>query len=107
MISALVALNVIFTIVANAAFRFSARSATWSEVLTWQVLGNLAGLATVVSLTGLLRYVPLTIAFPVTTGISILGVQLVAAKWLFNEPVNTVQWAGALLIGLGVFLIQR
>jgi multidrug transporter EmrE-like cation transporter len=104
---ALVALNVLFTIVANAAFRVSARSATWAGVLTWQIVGNLAGFVTVVSLTGLLRYLPLTIAFPVTTGIGILGVQLVGARWIFGEPVALTQWAGALLIGLGVFLIQR
>ena len=105
--TALVALNVIFNIVANAAFRVSARSATWSDVVTWQVLGNLAGFITVLTLTGLLRYAPLSIAFPVTTGMSILGVQVVAAKWLFHEPINAVQWMGALLIGLGVFLVQR
>jgi multidrug transporter EmrE-like cation transporter len=107
MMTALVALNVIFSILANAAFRVSARSATWSGVLTWQVVGNLAGFVTVVSLTGLLRYLPLTIAFPVTTGMSILGVQVVAANWLFHEPIGLGQWAGALLIGLGVFLVQR
>ncbi len=104
---ALVALNVIFSIVANAAFRVSARSATWSDVVVWQVVGNLAGFITVVSLTGLLRDVPLAIAFPVTTGISILGVQLVAARWLFNESITPVQWAGAVLLVLGVFLVQR
>jgi len=104
---ALIALNVLFTIVANAAFRVSARAATWTDVLAWQVVGNLAGLVTVLSLTGLLRYLPLTIAFPLTTGIGILGVQLVGARWLFNEPIGLTQWAGALLIGLGVFLIQR
>lgn len=107
MLAALIALNVVFSIVANAAFRVSARSETWSGVLTWQVAGNLAGFVTVVTLTGLLRYVPLTIAFPVTTGMSILGVQIVAARWIFNEPVNAMQWAGALLIALGIFLVQR
>ncbi len=106
MMTVLIALNVAFSIVANAAFRVSARSATWSEVVGWQVVGNLAGFVTVVSLTGLLRYVPLAIAFPVTTGMSILGVQVVAARWLFHEPVGTWQWLGALLIGLGVFLVQ-
>jgi multidrug transporter EmrE-like cation transporter len=105
--TALIALNVVSSIVANAAFRVSARSATWGDVLTWQVLGNLAGFVTVVSLTALLRYAPLSIAFPLTTGMSILGVQLVAAKWLFHEPINAVQWAGALLIGVGIFLVQR
>ena len=105
--TALIALNVIFNILANAAFRVSARSATWSDVVTWQVLGNLAGFITVITLTGLLRYVPLSIAFPVTTGVSIIGVQVVAAKWLFHEPINAVQWLGSLLIGLGIFLVQR
>ena len=107
MVTILIALNVAFSIAANAAFRISARSATWNDVLVWQVLGNLAGLVTVVSLTGLLRYMPLNVAFPVTTGISILGVQLVAAKWMFQEPINSLQWMGAVLIGIGVFLVQR
>ena len=105
--TALITLNVVFSILANAAFRASARSATWSAVLSWQVVGNLAGLITVVSLTGLLRYLPLTVAFPVTTGMSILGVQLFAARCLFNEPINALQWAGSLLIGAGILLIQR
>jgi multidrug transporter EmrE-like cation transporter len=107
MMAGLVVLNVVFSIVANAAFRVSARSATWSGVLTWQLVGNLAGFVTVVCLTGLLRYLPLAVAFPLTTGMSILGVQVVAAKWLFQEQINLVQWTGALLIGLGVFLVQR
>ena len=104
--TALIALNVVFSILANAAFRASARSATWSYVLTWQVVGNLAGLITVIALTGMLRYVPLSIAFPVTTGMSILGVQVLAARWLFHESIDGVQWAGAMLIGVGVFLVK-
>ncbi len=107
MLAALIALNVVFSVVANAAFRVSARSETWRGVVTWQVAGNLAGFVTVVTLTGLLRYVPLGIAFPVTTGLSILGVQIVAAQWIFNEPVNAMQWTGALLIVFGIFLVQR
>jgi multidrug transporter EmrE-like cation transporter len=103
----LIGLNVLFSIVANAAFRLSARSATWWDLLSWQVLGNLAGLMTVVTLTFLLRYAPLSIAFPVTAGISIVGVQIVAATWLFHEPINAMQWAGSLLIAVGVFLVQR
>jgi multidrug transporter EmrE-like cation transporter len=103
----LVGLNVACSIVANAAFRVSARGATWGDFVTWQVLGNLAGFVTVLTLTGLLRYAPLSIAFPVTTGMSILGVQIVAARWLFNEPIGAVQWAGSLLIAVGIFLVQR
>jgi len=46
-------------------------------------------------------------AFPLTTGMSILGVQVVAAKWLFHEPIDVMQWTGTLLIGAGIFLVQR
>jgi multidrug transporter EmrE-like cation transporter len=107
MMTVLVAVNVLFSIVANAAFRVSARSASWGDVLTWQVVGNLAGFVTVLTLTGLLRYTPLSIAFPLTTGMSIVGVQIVAARWLFQEPISSVQWLGSLLIGVGIFLVQR
>jgi multidrug transporter EmrE-like cation transporter len=104
---ALVALNLIFSILANAAFRISAQSASWREVVSWQVVGNLAGFITVIALTVLLRYTPLSVAFPVTTGINILGVQIVAARWLFAEPIGSKQWVGSLLICAGVFLAQR
>lgn len=105
--TALIALNVAFNVLANAAFRISARSATWTDVLSWQVLGNLAGLFTVIALTCTLRYLPLGIVFPLTTGTSILGVQIVAARWLFHEPISAVQWAGSLLIGVGLLLVQH
>ena len=107
LMTVLIVLNVCFSVVANAAFRLSAHGATWSDVVTWQVLGNLAGFVTVLTLTGLLRYAPLSIAFPVTTGMSILGVQIVAARWLFHEPIDSLQWMGSLLIGVGIFLVQR
>jgi multidrug transporter EmrE-like cation transporter len=107
LVTVLIVLNVLFSIFANAAFRLSAQGATWGDVLTWQVLGNLAGFVTVLALTGLLRYMPLAVAFPVTTGLSIVAVQVVAARWLFNEPIDTTQWAGALLIVAGIFLVQR
>jgi multidrug transporter EmrE-like cation transporter len=105
-VAVLIALNVACSIVANVAFRLSAFSATWSDVLGWQVLGNVAGLVTVVALTCTLRYVPLGVAFPLTTGMSVLGVQIVAARGPFHEPITTIQWAGSLLIGVGLVLVQ-
>lgn len=104
---ALFALNLAFNILANAAFRLSAHAASWREVVTWQVVGNVAGFVTVVTLTGLLRYAPLSIVFPVTTGLSVLGVQLVAASWLFREPISGAEWVGLVTIGVGIFLAQR
>src|SRR5438067_13351877 len=79
---ALVALNLIFSILANAAFRISAQSASWREVVSWQVVGNLGGFITVIARTVLRRYTALSVACPVAAGITSLRVQLGAARWL-------------------------
>jgi multidrug transporter EmrE-like cation transporter len=103
----LIAVNLIFNILANASFRISALSPTWRGLLTWQVVGNLAGLATVITLTWLLRYIPLSVAFPLTTGLTLLGVQFVAASWIFHEPISGRQWLGTLAMLIGIWLIRR
>jgi len=103
----LLILNLAFNILANAAFKISAFSPNWRGLLTWQVIGNLAGFITVLTLTGLLRYMPLSIAFPLTTGLTIVGVQVVAAHFYFHESISYMQWWGTLLITLGVLLIYK
>ncbi len=75
----------------------SATSQTWQSFLTWQVAGNLAGLGTVLTLTALLRFLPLHVAFTITTGLAVVGVQVVAATVLFHETITPVQWLGSLL----------
>lgn len=103
----LLALNLVFNIIANASFKIAAFSPNWRGFLTWQVIGNLAGFITVLTLTGLLRYMPLSVAFPVTTGLSIVGVQVAAARLYFQEPISAAQWFGALLITIGIFLVYE
>jgi len=103
----LLILNLIFNILANAAFKISAFSPNWRGILTWQVIGNLAGFITVLTLTGLLRFMPLSIAFPLTTGLTIIGVQVVAAHFYFHEPISYMQWWGTLLIALGILFVYR
>ena len=105
-IGLMLVLNVIFNILANAGFKFSAMSPNWKGLLAWQVVGNLAGFLTVITLTGLLKHTPLHVAFPLTTGLAIIGVQLVAAKFLFHETITTTQWLGTLLIVGGIFLLR-
>lgn len=104
---ALISANLLFNIVANASFKVSAFSGTWRGFLSWQVVGNLAGLITVLTLTGLLRYVPLHVAYPVTTGLAVFGVQIVAAKLLFREAMTPGQWLGTGLLVLGIALIGK
>jgi|YNPNPStandDraft_1061719.scaffolds.fasta_scaffold07564_2 multidrug transporter EmrE-like cation transporter len=103
----LIGTNLLFNIIANGSFKASASSSNWRGFLAWQVAGNLAGLVTVLTLTGLLRYIPLHVAYPVTTGLSVVGVQVVAARWVFHEPIAPAQWLGTLLITAGILLFTR
>jgi len=104
---ALILGNLLFNVVANAAFKVSALSPNWRSFLTWQVVGNLAGFITVLTLTGLLRYIPLHTAFTVTTGLAVIGVQIAASAWLFRESISRADWIGAILIVLGIALVGR
>ncbi len=105
-ITALVGLNVLFTVISNASFKVSADSANWRLFLFWQIIGNVAGLITVLTLTALLRFIPLNVAFTVTTGLGIFGVQILAAAWLFHEPITSAQWIGSLFVAVGVALMM-
>ncbi|MGQ9841752.1 MAG: SMR family transporter [Anaerolineae bacterium] len=105
--AALLAGNLLFNIVANAGFKLSAASSGWRGFLAWQIVGNLAGLITVLTLTGLLRYLPLHVAYPITAGLAVIGVQVVAARWLFGEAISSGQWLGTLLVIIGIVLVSR
>jgi len=97
--------NLLFNILANASFKLSAASDTWRGFIVWQILGNLAGLITVLTLTGLLRFVPLHVAYPITAGLAVIGVQVVAASLIFGEQITSTQWLGVLLVVAGIGLI--
>ena len=103
----LVMSNLVFTIVANSSFKVSAQSTNWRSFLFWQVIGNLAGLVTVITLTWLLRYQPLSVAFPLTTGLGVIGVQVIASGWLFGEEIAPGRWLGTILVILGIALLSR
>ncbi len=107
LIIALVMGNLVFTIIANSSFKVSAQSPNWRSFLFWQVIGNLAGLVTVITLTWLLRFQPLSVAFPLTTGLGVIGVQIVASGWLFGEPISPQRWLGSLLIILGIAFLSK
>ncbi|MCD6290864.1 MAG: hypothetical protein J7M34_10215 [Anaerolineae bacterium] len=102
---ALLTSNLLFNILANVSFKLSASTDTWRSFIAWQILGNLAGLITVLTLTGLLRFIPLHVAYPVTTGLAIIGVEIVAANMVFGERITSTQWLGVLLVVAGVALI--
>ncbi len=100
-----VCLNLLFNIASNVGFKFSADSPNWRGFLAWQIIGNVAGLVTVLTLTALLRYVPLGLAFTVTTGLAVLGVQVASSAVFFHETVSHTQWLGTLLVTAGIALV--
>jgi len=104
-VAGLIGCNLLFNIVANSSFKLSAASPNWRGFLAWQIVGNLAGLATVITLTWLLKFLPLYVAYPVTVGLAVIGVQVVGAAILFHEGIAARQWVGTLLVAAGIFLI--
>jgi len=102
----LIGANMLFNIVANASFKISAQGSNLRDFLFWQVVGNLAGLITVLTLTWLLRYIPLNVACPITTGLAVIGVQVFAARMLFHEAITPAQWLGVFLVVIGIALIS-
>lgn len=106
-ILSLILANLAFNVGSNASFKAAALSSSWRGFLTWQVVGNLAGFITVLSLTALLRYIPLHVAFTITTGLAVLGVQLFASTAVFHERVTPVHWLGTILVVAGIALVSQ
>jgi multidrug transporter EmrE-like cation transporter len=104
---ALVLVNLLFNIVANGCFKLSAESGSIRGFITWQVVGNLSGFITVITLTEMLRYVPLHVAFPVTTGLAVIGVQMVSGRLFFGESVSSHDWLGAFLVVIGIMFLTK
>jgi len=102
---ALVISNMAFNILANVCFKYSTISSNLPRFLTWQVIGNLAGFATVITLTWLLRFIPLHVAFPMTTGLAVIGVYVIGSMIFFKEPVSILQLLGTVLIVVGIILV--
>lgn len=107
LILALLFANLLFNIVANACFKLSAGSDSLRGLIAWQVVGNLAGFITVITLTGMLRYLPLHVAFTMTTGLAVIGVQLVSGRLFFGENVTSSDWLGAFLVVIGIIFLTR
>jgi len=102
----LIVINLLFNIIANVGFKLSTGTSNFRGFLFWQVIGNLAGFITVLTLTGLLKYIPMHIVMPVTMGLTVIGVQIFGSKMMFDEPISLSQWLGTLLVALGIMLIR-
>jgi len=105
-IISLVLAYLVMAVVANVSFKRSAGSSDWRGFLQWQVVGNVAGFCSVLSLTGLLRYIPLHLAYTFTMGLGFVAVQVFGARLIFHEAITTGQWMGTALIAGGIVLVS-
>lgn len=72
----------------------------------WQAAGNGAAFLGVLAYTMLLRTMSLHVAYPLTEGITAVGVQLVAGILLFRERIPPIAWVGTGLILSGIVLFS-
>jgi multidrug transporter EmrE-like cation transporter len=95
----------IFVTAANALLKLSANASDVWLFLVFQAAGNLAGLGGVLLYTGLLRRMPLHLAFPLSRGVGVLGVQLFASLLVFREVFKPTEAVGALVVAAGIILV--
>jgi len=91
---------------AHASLKRSAQSRGVRWFLLWQVAGNLAALLGTVAYTAILRGMSLHVAYPLTEGLSAVGVQIVCSLLLFRERIPPLAWAGTGLIVSGIVLFS-
>jgi multidrug transporter EmrE-like cation transporter len=95
----------VFVTSANILLKLSAGAHRTWPLLALLAAGNLAGFAGVLVYTGLLRTLPLHVAFPLSRGLVVLGVQLVGALLVFHETFRMTEAAGAVLVAAGIILV--
>ncbi len=95
----------LFVTSANVLLKFSADAGGVWMFIAFQAGGNLAGLAGVLVYTALLRDMPLHLAFPLSRGVGVLGVQLAASVLVFHEVFRPMETAGAAVVAAGIILV--
>jgi multidrug transporter EmrE-like cation transporter len=60
----------------------------------------------VLAFTGLVRGMSLHVAYPLTEGVSALGVQIIGSIIVFREKIPPKAWAGTGLILMGIVLFS-
>jgi multidrug transporter EmrE-like cation transporter len=91
---------------AHICLKQSARPDGLRRFIIWQAAGNLAGFLGVLAFTALLRGMSLHVAYPLTEGLTAIGVQLVGGMLVFRERIPPMALAGTGLILSGIVLFS-
>jgi multidrug transporter EmrE-like cation transporter len=104
----LIAVNATANTAGHICFKLSsAADNTSSSFIFWQIVGNTAAFVGVLAYTGLMRDMSLLMAFPLTQGLTAIGVQVVASLFFFHEQISPLAWAATVLIAAGIIVMNR
>jgi multidrug transporter EmrE-like cation transporter len=91
---------------AHLCLKRSATSTGARWIVLWFAAGNLAALLGTLAYTALLRAVSLHVAYPLTEGLTAVGVLFVGSLVVFRERIGPAGWAGTGLILSGIVLFS-
>ncbi len=97
--------TIVFQSAAHICIRYSAGASSVWTFIVLQSVGNLAGLAGVLTYTGLLKKLPLHLGFPLTQGFVALGVLFVGSFCIFHESFTQNEIIGCSLVLAGIILL--
>jgi multidrug transporter EmrE-like cation transporter len=103
--AALLVCYFLFVTGSNVFLKLSADAQETRVVLVMFAAGNLAGFVGVLAYTGLLRTLPLHVAFPLSRGLVVLGVQVLASLVFFHETFTLREAGGVALVTAGIILV--
>ncbi len=103
--AALVLCYFLFVTASNVLLKLAADGRETGAIVLAFAAGNVAGFVGVLAYTGLLRTLPLHIAFPLSRGLVVLGVQLLAALVFFHERFTLKEAGGVVLVTAGIILV--
>lgn len=103
--AALLGCYFLFVTGSNVFLKLSADARETWVVLVMFAAGNLAGFVGVLAYTGLLRTLPLHVAFPLSRGLVVLGVQVLASLVFFRETFTLKEAGGVVLVTAGIILV--
>ncbi len=97
----------VFVTGANIFLKLSADAGGVWMFIAMQAAGNLAGFVGILAYTWLLKGLPLHVAFPLSRGLVVLGIQLFAALLVFHEVFRPTEAVGAGLVAAGIIVVGR
>jgi multidrug transporter EmrE-like cation transporter len=91
---------------AHICLKQSAGSRGVGAFIRWQVAGNVAAFLGMLAYITLLRSMSLHVAYPLTEGLTAVGVQLVGSMIVFRERIPPLALAGTGMILSGIVLFS-